>query len=110
MSLEDRLKAKIEISLCMAIMQNHQLPSLYTQYYRTVWYQDPEGTTVFGMTDINNRTKQSNAEEEVTLVTCTLRRRIKDLEKKITDTEVVMDSFSYKLKILQIIMWNIGMA
>ena len=62
------------------------------------------------MTDINNRTKQSNAEEEVTLVTCTLRRRIKDLEKKITDTEVVMDSFSYKLKILQIIMWNIGMA
>ena len=30
------LKAKIEISLCMAIMQNHPLPSLYTQYYRTV--------------------------------------------------------------------------
>ena len=29
-------RAKIEISLCMAIMQNHPLPSLYTQYYRTV--------------------------------------------------------------------------
>ena len=56
-----------------------------------ILYQDPEGTTVFGTTDINNRTKQSNAEEEVTLAT--LRRRIKDLEKKITDTEVVMDSF-----------------
>ena len=36
MSLEDRLKAEIEISLCVAIMQNHPLPSLYTQYYRTV--------------------------------------------------------------------------
>ena len=28
--IESKLKAKIEISLCMAIMQNHQLPSLYT--------------------------------------------------------------------------------
>ena len=34
--IELKLKAKIEISLCMAIMQNHPLPSLYTQYYRTV--------------------------------------------------------------------------
>ena len=33
--IELKLKAKIEISLCMAIMQNHPLPSLYTQYYRT---------------------------------------------------------------------------
>ena len=31
-----KLKAKTEISLCMAIMQNNPLPSLYTQYYRTV--------------------------------------------------------------------------
>ena len=30
-----KLKVKTEISLCMAIMQN-PLPSLYTQYYRTV--------------------------------------------------------------------------
>ena len=36
--IELKLKAKIEISLCMAIMQNHPLPSLYTQYYRTVWW------------------------------------------------------------------------
>ena len=34
--IELKLKAKIEISFCMAIMQNHPLPSLYTQYYRTV--------------------------------------------------------------------------
>ena len=34
--IELKLKAKIEISLCMAIMQNHPLPSLYTQYYCTV--------------------------------------------------------------------------
>ena len=34
--IELKLKAKIEISLCMAIMQNHPLPSLYTQYYHTV--------------------------------------------------------------------------
>ena len=34
--IELKLKAKIEISLCMAIMQNYPLPSLYTQYYRTV--------------------------------------------------------------------------
>ena len=34
--IELKLKAKIEISLCMAIMQKHPLPSLYTQYYRTV--------------------------------------------------------------------------
>ena len=27
--IELKLKAKIEISLCMAIMQNHPLPSLY---------------------------------------------------------------------------------
>ena len=33
MSLEDRLKVEIEISLCMAINAE---PSLYTQYYRTV--------------------------------------------------------------------------
>ena len=37
----DVLKGQIglkltEISLCMAIMQNNPLPSLYTQYYRTV--------------------------------------------------------------------------
>ena len=31
-----KLKVKTEISLCMAIMQNNPLPSLYTQYYRTV--------------------------------------------------------------------------
>ena len=31
--IELKLNAKIEISLCMAIMQNHPLPS---QYYRTV--------------------------------------------------------------------------
>ena len=30
-----KLKVKTEISLCMAIMQNNPLPSLYTQYYRT---------------------------------------------------------------------------
>ena len=34
--IELKFKAKIEFSLCMAIMQNHPLPSLYTQYYRTV--------------------------------------------------------------------------
>ena len=34
--IELKLKVKTEISLCMAIMQNHPLPSLYTQYYRTV--------------------------------------------------------------------------
>ena len=28
---ELKLKAKIEISLCMAIMQKHPLPSLYTR-------------------------------------------------------------------------------
>ena len=33
---ELKLKVKTEISLHMAIMQNHPLPSLYTQYYRTV--------------------------------------------------------------------------
>ena len=33
-----KLKVKTEISLCMAIMQNNPLPSLYTQYYRTVIY------------------------------------------------------------------------
>ena len=27
-----KLKVKTEISLCMAIMQNNPLPSLYTQY------------------------------------------------------------------------------
>ena len=31
-----KVKVKTEISLCMAIMQNNPLPSLYTQYYRTV--------------------------------------------------------------------------
>ena len=31
-----KLKVKTEISLCMAIMQNHPLPSLFTQYYHTV--------------------------------------------------------------------------
>ena len=31
-----KLKVKTEMSLCMAIMQNNPLPSLYTQYYRTV--------------------------------------------------------------------------
>ena len=31
-----KLKVKTEISLCKAIMQNNPLPSLYTQYYRTV--------------------------------------------------------------------------
>ena len=31
--IELKLKVKTEISLCMAIMQNHPLPSLYTQYY-----------------------------------------------------------------------------
>ena len=31
-----KLKVKTEISLCRAIMQNNPLPSLYTQYYRTV--------------------------------------------------------------------------
>ena len=36
MPLEDRLEVTIEISLCMAIMQNHPLPSLYIQYYHTV--------------------------------------------------------------------------
>ena len=35
--IELKLKAKIEIFLCMAIMQNHPLPSLYTQYYCTVY-------------------------------------------------------------------------
>ena len=34
--IELKLKVKTEISLSMAIMQNHPLPSLYTQYYRTV--------------------------------------------------------------------------
>ena len=34
--IELKLKVKTEISLCMAIMQNNPLPSLYTQYYRTV--------------------------------------------------------------------------
>ena len=34
--IELKLKVKTEISLCVAIMQNNQLPSLYTQYYRTV--------------------------------------------------------------------------
>ena len=34
--IELKLKVKTEISLCMAIMQNHPLPSLYTQYYGTV--------------------------------------------------------------------------
>ena len=34
--IELKLKVKSEISLCMAIMQNHPLPSLYTQYYCTV--------------------------------------------------------------------------
>ena len=34
--IELKLKVKSEISLCMAIMQNHPLPSLHTQYYRTV--------------------------------------------------------------------------
>ena len=34
--IELKLKVRTEISLCMAIMQNHPLPSLYTQYYRTV--------------------------------------------------------------------------
>ena len=36
MSLELKLKVKTEISLCMAIMLDNPLPSLYTQYYRTV--------------------------------------------------------------------------
>ena len=31
-----KLKVKTEISLCMAIMQNNPLPSLYKQYYSTV--------------------------------------------------------------------------
>ena len=31
-----KLKVKTEISLCMAIMQNNPLPSLYTQYGSTV--------------------------------------------------------------------------
>ena len=35
--IELKLKVKTEISLGMAIMQNHPLPSLYKQYYRTVW-------------------------------------------------------------------------
>ena len=34
--IELKVKVISEISLCMAIMQNHPLPSLYTQYYRTV--------------------------------------------------------------------------
>ena len=34
--IELKLKVKTEISLCMAIMQNNPLPSLYTQYYCTV--------------------------------------------------------------------------
>ena len=34
--LEVKLKVKTQISLCMAIMQNNPLPSLYTQFYRTV--------------------------------------------------------------------------
>ena len=33
--IELKLKVKTEISLCMAIMQNHPLPSPYTQYYCT---------------------------------------------------------------------------
>ena len=37
--IELKLKVKTEISLCTAIMQNHPLPSLYTQYYRTVIHQ-----------------------------------------------------------------------
>ena len=39
MSLEDRLRLKLKvISLCMAIMLDHPWQSLYTQYYRTVWF------------------------------------------------------------------------
>ena len=42
MSLKDRLrlklKVKTKISLCMAIMLDNPWQSLYTQYYRTVWY------------------------------------------------------------------------
>ena len=34
--IELKLNVKTEISICMAIMQNHPLPSLYTQYYRTM--------------------------------------------------------------------------
>ena len=36
MSLEDRLRLKTNISLCMAIMLDHPWQSVYTQYYRTV--------------------------------------------------------------------------
>ena len=38
-----KLKVKTEISLCMAIMQNNPLPSLYTQYYRTVYIGNAMG-------------------------------------------------------------------
>ena len=34
--IELKQKVKTEISLCLPIMQNNPLPSLYTQYYRTV--------------------------------------------------------------------------
>ena len=46
-SLEDRLKVKTEISLCMAIMQNHPLPSLYTQYYPIAIPITQYGSTVY---------------------------------------------------------------
>ena len=36
-----KLKVKTEISVCMAIMQNHPLPSLYTQYGSTVYNAEP---------------------------------------------------------------------
>ena len=34
--IELKLKVKTEISLCMTLMLNNPLPSLYAQYYRTV--------------------------------------------------------------------------
>ena len=40
--IELKLKVKSEISLCMAIMQNHPLPSLYTQYGSTTVLCDAE--------------------------------------------------------------------
>ena len=46
--IELKLKVKTEISLCMAIMQNHPLSSLYTQYGSTVYIE--YRTVYIGMT------------------------------------------------------------
>ena len=45
--IELKLKVKTEISLCMAIIQNNPLPSLYTQYYRYVSIEMATGKLTF---------------------------------------------------------------